>query len=228
MHCLMKVGRLGYQNLLQSPTCRARPVRDCPQVWQRTIRLGVHNPREDQGVTYPIIEVIDHRSFTRSSYAYDVALVRYDTRRGRVGAQTNSIRPIAVDALTIDERRINGGEPAYIYGWGLTAVRNSTSTTALLGARLILRSEGDCTEITGLRTAQICAQGARNEQACGGDSGGPLITYSDSDRRPRVIGIVSAGRKCGTLGEPSRYTRIGAVRIWIDEEMRRRGARLPN
>jgi len=190
-----------------------------------TIRLGVHNPRADEGVTFDILEVILHRSFTRRSYAYDVALLRYDPRRGRREGDVNSIRSIAVDNQTVEQRRIAGGEAAYIYGWGLTAASNSTTTDALLGAKLLLSSEDECTGITGLRVAQICAQGARDEQACGGDSGGPLVSYTRG--RPEVIGIVSAGKDCGERGEASRYTRIGAVRRWIDQQMRQRGARLP-
>lgn len=61
-------------------------------------------------------------------------------------------------------------------------------------------------------------------QACDGDSGGPLITYGDERSIPTVIGVVSAGEKCGSTGVPSRYTRIAKVRDWIDDVV---GGRTP-
>jgi secreted trypsin-like serine protease len=69
-----------------------------------------------------------------------------------------------------------------------------------------------------MRGAVLCAAGARGEQACFGDSGGPLVTYADADNVPTVIGVVSAGVKCGRTAIPSRFTRIGHPRVqrWIN------------
>ncbi|BDI61688.1 trypsin-like serine protease [Qipengyuania nanhaisediminis] len=192
------------------------------------IRLGVGNAAADEGISYPILEVISHPGFSFRNYANDIALVRYDPRAGERGATVHSIRRIAVDNLPVAQRQMNGDEIAFIYGWGRTAVEGRASTAALLGARLQMASERECYRLTRIRPGQICAQGTRGQQACGGDSGGPLITYRDPDRRPRVIGIISAGQACGTLGKPSRYTRVAAMRRWIAQQMRARGASLPD
>ncbi|EGF92637.1 trypsin family protein [Asticcacaulis biprosthecium C19] len=51
--------------------------------------------------------------------------------------------------------------------------------------------------------------------ACGGDSGGPLMAY-DGARRPYQIGVVSWGPSpCGIAGEPGIYTRVSAYAGWI-------------
>mgnify|MGYP002788295205 CR=1 FL=1 len=67
-------------------------------------------------------------------------------------------------------------------------------------------SEDDCTALTkftgALANAALCAGGKDGEQTCFGDSGGPLVLYSDNGRRPVLIGVVSAGKKCGTTGLP--------------------------
>jgi secreted trypsin-like serine protease len=82
-----------------------------------------------------------------------------------------------------------------------------------------LISENACTAVTKFRNAlgnaALCAGGKKREQTCFGDSGGPLVHYDDGGARPVLIGVVSAGKKCGATGRPSQYTRIAAVKDWI-------------
>ena len=184
------------------------------------IRLGVHRPAGDEGISYPILEVHEHPFFDQGTYAFDIALIRYDPRRGESGAATNAIALIGLDETPLRERRIAPDMDVYTYGWGRTEVERVVMATELMGAKLQLETLGRCTEITGftgsLRNAALCAAGDEGQQACYGDSGGPLIYYDDADRRPRVIGVVSSGRKCGTTGEASRYTRVARARQWIE------------
>jgi secreted trypsin-like serine protease len=46
------------------------------------------------------------------------------------------------------------------------------------------------------------------------------VTYGDDSRRPVLIGVVSAGKKCGTTGRLSQYTRVAKVRDWIERTMK--------
>lgn len=182
-----------------------------------SVRLGVSNPRQDEGVTFPIIEIHEHDKYDPANdYVFDIALIRYDPSAGRSGAATNSIAFISLD----DSRAIRRGQSVYVYGWGWTNEVNSGSTAQLRGARLLLEDPDVCTGITGFedefRNAAICAAGRNRESSCKGDSGGPLIIY---DGRPRLIGVVNAGRACGQAGEPSRFTRVHAAREWIDRTM---------
>jgi len=183
------------------------------------VRLGVYNPRADEGVAYPITRVYQHPDYKRSNYVFDIALIRYDPNAGQRSAVTNSIASIALDTVPVSERTIRQGQQVHVYGWGWTREVDSGSTAELRSARLELESLDRCTRITGYRgaalNAALCASGRNNEQACSGDSGGPLIAYSD--RGPFVIGVVSSGRACGQAGEPSRFTRVALVRQWIEE-----------
>ena len=189
------------------------------------VRLGVHNPRNEEGVSYPILSVHVHNRYRTSNYrfGFDIGLIRYDPGSGEQTGATNSIARIALDNVPVERRSINEGMPAYIYGWGLTGYRSGTSTDALRGARLELLTLDQCTADTNYRGAflnsALCAAGAEGQQACSGDSGGPLVYFSDADRRPRVIGVVSSGFRCGEEGRVSRYTRVAAARAWIDRVM---------
>lgn len=192
------------------------------------VRLGVHNPRASEGVSYPIIRTISHPGFNPRNYAFDIGLVRYDHRQPSQEGPVNAIRTIALDPLPIGERRVDPSVTVYGYGWGWTEANDSSTTDNLRGFKMQLTSEAECTRITNFQNdrlnSSLCAGGADGAQACLGDSGGPLIYYGDEDRVPRIIGVISAGKKCGTLGEVSRYTRVAKVRAWIAEQMRRYSA----
>lgn len=186
------------------------------------VRLGVKDPSANEGISYPILETHKHRRFTTSDYAFDIALIRYDYAKGRRLGKTDKIALIRPDPLAIGKRTIKSGDRVYAYGWGWTAWEGEGTTTTdyLQGVRMNLRSEPSCTTYTGFKdrlrkNAVLCARGNKNQQTCRGDSGGPLVTYEDASRRPVLLGVVSAGVKCGTTGKPGRYPRIAKVREWI-------------
>jgi len=184
------------------------------------VRLGVYNPQKSEGVSFPILRTIKHPSYDKNNkYVFDIALVQYDHRAGAVGQETNSIAAIRLDPLEVGKRRIANGMNVYSYGWGWTQAENSRSTDYLQGVKMRLRSEGACTRLTKfrgvLRHAALCAGGQNFQQTCYGDSGGPLVFYGDEGRRPTLIGVVSAGKKCGATGRPSQYTRVAKAKSWI-------------
>ncbi len=189
------------------------------------IRLGVYDPGADEGIDYPILRVIRHPQFDpKNKYAFDVALVEYSPLAARAGGdrdldRANPIRSIALDPAKVGERQIKTGMPAYAFGWGWTAEQNSAATDYLQILKLDLSSEATCTALTGftkaLSNAALCAAGKKREQTCYGDSGGPLVYYDPKTARPVLIGIISAGKKCGTTGRLSQYTRVAKVRDWI-------------
>lgn len=193
-----------------------------------TIRLGVHNPRRNEGVIYPIRGIHMHPLFNiRNNYVFDIALIQYDHSNGRkLGTETQSIgilKPDPMPATGSNRRTISNDMPAYTYGWGWTEATNSSSTAALRGAKLKLKSEAACTQITRFEgnflNSALCATGSEGQQACYGDSGGPLVYYGSPGSGPIVIGVVSAGKDCGIAGDASRYTRVAAARDWIDAVM---------
>lgn len=193
-----------------------------------TIRLGVHNPRADEGVSYPIIDAFKHPNYDSGDFAFDIALIRYDANRWTKASVTNSIGTILPDTRTVEGRPISAGMPVYVYGWGWTVQANGTSTAELRSARLELTSLGTCTRESKYRNepgeapklnSALCAGSRNNASSCKGDSGGPLIYYGDADNKPRVVGVVSTGIRCGQTGRPGLYTRVGNVYDWIEGVM---------
>lgn len=54
--------------------------------------------------------------------------------------------------------------------------------------------------------------------ACQGDSGGPVVVVDEQTKVPTVIGVVSWGKGCALKGYPGVYSRVLAVRPWIQEK----------
>jgi TPR repeat protein len=191
------------------------------------VRLGLINPLSDEGYSYPILRVEGHPDYDPNTFAFDIALVQYDTRAGKRGSEVLPIARIRTDPKPLGSRPIKTGDPAYTYGWGRTELVGGEKPDVLRGARLSLRDPASCTAVTRFggrdvrRDSVLCAdqaKGQRGGQACYGDSGGPLITYADPDKVPTIIGVVSAGEKCGTTGTASRYVRVAhpTVQAWLN------------
>lgn len=70
---------------------------------------------------------------------------------------------------------------------------------------------------------KIMCAGSMNgdKDACGGDSGGPLMHQVNEGQNFRVyqIGIVSYGFKCAEPGYPGVYTRLTAFIDWIEKNL---------
>lgn len=191
------------------------------------VRLGLINPLSDEGYSYPIRRIEQHPDYDPATFAFDIALVQYDTRAGKRGSEVLPIAKIRTDPQPLGSRAIKTGDPAYTYGWGRTELVGGEKPDVLRGARLSLRDPASCTAATRFggrdvrRDSVLCAdqaKGQRGGQACYGDSGGPLITYADPDKVPTIIGVVSAGEKCGTTGTASRYVRVAhpTVQAWLN------------
>jgi secreted trypsin-like serine protease len=79
-------------------------------------------------------------------------------------------------------------------------------------------------EVRPLGDTQLCAAGNSGEDACKGDSGGPLMDIAQLPTRRTTqifqVGIVSFGSiPCGAQTSPSVYTRVSAYLEWILEHI---------
>lgn len=73
-----------------------------------------------------------------------------------------------------------------------------------------------------LTPRQLCAGGVRGQDACGGDSGGPLMFYNSKRASWVLSGIVSLGpQRCGSAGVPGIYTKVEGYVDWIEQHMRK-------
>lgn len=181
------------------------------------IRLGVLDASRLDGISYGIRRVYVHNRYHRPSNTFDIALVELETRRMLRAGTPHQVKPIRLEGTTIGQRAPQAGAPVYVFGWGDTAFEGQSSKL-LKAAKLALQDRATCDSdnrlIGSFSGTILCAKAADRSQACDGDSGGPLVSYEGV---ATVIGVVSAGKECGRHGDATRYTRVSAMKEWIDD-----------
>lgn len=76
-----------------------------------------------------------------------------------------------------------------------------------------------CAGIPEAKQSQHQKDHGGNPDACNGDSGSPLLCPTGPNGGYEVVGIVSAGKGCGTGKYPGIYTRIAYYAEWIASVM---------
>jgi hypothetical protein len=191
-----------------------------------TIRLGVHNPfDEQQGNTHVITGVFKHPSFLGAArskaLAWDIALVSFAPTPRTRGQVQGAITPVTLDTVPVTQRTIAPGMAASVLGWGRTQVNDPRNPASLMRGQVYLESLASCTEDTKFRDirrdSMLCAEEQRGQHNCDGDSGGPMVLEGEQGRGPVLIGVISNANACGSGDTTSRFVRVThpAVRDWL-------------
>ncbi|XP_044746619.1 phenoloxidase-activating factor 3-like [Coccinella septempunctata] len=174
----------------------------------------------DQHVDVPVEQVTVHPEYNRRTLKNDIALIRlrYEVR------ETDYVRAIC---LPFDKNWSYSDLTAQnftVSGWGKTQSGNLFGSDILQFAKVTTWDQHKCnssipTQVKPLSDTQICANGQNTEDACKGDSGGPLMNITlDKSLEVRHIqfGIVSFGTAtCGDKNLPTIYTRVDKYLKWI-------------
>jgi secreted trypsin-like serine protease len=131
--------------------------------------------------------------------------------------------PVVRLATPADTAGLGGGSDATVIGWGVTRtdLQRAPLATGLRKGALRLLSDSSCDRVYGQdgsyrRSVMLCARSRNanrrpNTSPCVGDSGGPLVVGD------LQVGIVSFGISCGALREPTVFSRVTALRPFIDD-----------
>ncbi|CAH0581471.1 unnamed protein product [Chrysodeixis includens] len=185
--------RLGEYDTQQDIDCVDNQCADAPQ------EIGVAG-------AYPHLGYNDKNK----NRADDIGIVRMAKR----ATYTYYVQPIC---LVDSSERLLPGHDVFVAGWGKTL--NGRNSPIKLKLGLPIFNKNDCvTKYQTLGAAlgenQICAGGVFAEDACRGDSGGPLMK-----RKPNgiweTVGVVSFGYGCGRDGWPGVYTSVSKYLDWI-------------
>lgn len=171
--------------------------------------IGAGSDRRSLGFPefIPASRVVMHPDFVREWLWDDVALVQLSSR---TSSPSLPLVPSGSTAPT--------GADAIIAGWGsLEELPVPRETDRLMLGRVPVLDAAACLSIYGFAfdpDTSLCAGGA-GQDACTGDSGGPLIIEVQGERA--LAGIVSHGEPCAawssTIGV---YASVAAYRPWID------------
>ncbi|MEO1336620.1 MAG: serine protease, partial [Myxococcota bacterium] len=130
----------------------------------------------------------------------DIALLR-------VSGQPNATRSVMASSGT----DASNGERVLISGFGRT--ESGGGSDVLLSADTRVLSTNECRQFfPSVDGSQICIfdDVGRRQNACNGDSGGPLFRTNATQ-----VGLTSFGRTGCPTSAPAVYTRVSAFRSWI-------------
>ncbi|XP_013178418.1 PREDICTED: trypsin-1-like [Papilio xuthus] len=158
------------------------------------------------GVDYDIEETIIHPKYNQNNNDCDVLVIKIKDKL------TFNDRVQKIEMASHD-LEIDDGVMLDTMGFGLTNSSEENSfSNELLRVSIPYVNQNDCKKIFSKLTSRMICAGGTDKDSCMGDSGGPL-TYQNL-----VVGLVSYGRTtCGQVGIPAVYTKLSAVRDFIDK-----------
>ncbi|KAF9410943.1 hypothetical protein HW555_010141 [Spodoptera exigua] len=187
-----------------------------------TVRLGEYDTQQDVDCIDSVCADRPQEIRVASAYPHpgysdknknrrdDIGIVRLATR----AAYTYYVQPIC---LVENRARLDAGSDVYVAGWGKTLNGRNSPIKLKLGLPIFNKEEcDDKYKRLGaiLSDTQICAGGVFAEDACRGDSGGPLMKRTPNGIW-EAVGVVSFGYGCGRDGWPGVYTSVAKYIDWI-------------
>ncbi|XP_039757569.1 CLIP domain-containing serine protease 2-like isoform X2 [Pararge aegeria] len=190
-----------------------------------TIRVGEHNTKTNPDcelhVCAPPIQdrsikaIKSHPKYNKPEFHNDLALIVLD----RPVQLNDYVVPICLprgDQLSAPRL----GEPLTAAGWGTMNMTTEERAKILQYVAVPIVKPELCNLFGGgfkVASTEICAGAQHNKDACGGDSGGPLMKVFDTPDGPKnvLVGVVSFGPTICGIRKPGVYTSVPHFLKWI-------------
>ncbi|UJR32729.1 hypothetical protein I4U23_020188 [Adineta vaga] len=156
--------------------------------------------------------VIVHPQYDENSLVNDIALIQVSSPFNMTDPRLSLIcLPVAT---TSDYPPV--GSTVVAIGWGQVSETGPTSKALQQVSLQRIRYESSsCRPIINNKTMQICAGvSGGNKDTCYGDSGGPLMFFTES-RQWVIVGLTSYGYECASRTYAGIYTRMTFYLDWI-------------
>ncbi|KAF3857709.1 hypothetical protein F7725_010910 [Dissostichus mawsoni] len=179
------------------------------------VRLGDYERHRVEGteVNLKVLQAFKHPNYNTRTYDNDIALLRLETP----APFSKFILPACLPSSDLAERVLHlNGTPTVVSGWGKEEMNSSTFSSALNVINIPVVERDLCTQhMSNTITENVLCAGVlgQRQDACEGDSGGPMVTlYRDTWF---LLGLVSWGEGCGRQDKLGIYTKVSNYNQWI-------------
>lgn len=174
-------------------------------------KVAVGSGRLSQSRQISVATLVRHENFEPNSLVNDIAIIK-------LSSPVDMATPISLANLEIEKNALTSDARAEVSGWAAKRIHERTVSDELITVVVPLRKRESCNKIyKGAVTNTMVCAGAKDADACFGDSGsGLVITYK---RQIYLEGIVSWGEGCGDPKKPGVYTRVPSYLDWIKAHM---------
>ncbi|XP_041697434.1 vitamin K-dependent protein C [Coregonus clupeaformis] len=181
-----------------------------------SVRLGDYERYKLEGteVTVPVIKTFSHPNYNKETVDNDIALLRLDSPV----TFSEYILPACLPSRALAEGVLHlNGTRTVVTGWGKEEQTSQRFTSALNFIEVPLVEHELCARhMVNNVTGNVLCAGVigRREDACEGDSGGPMVTLYHNTWF--LIGLVSWGEGCGDEDKLGIYTKVSNYNEWIE------------
>ncbi|XP_078415693.1 transmembrane protease serine 9-like [Cetorhinus maximus] len=179
-----------------------------PSIWKAymgTVNVGM-------GIVQTIKTIISHPNYLSNENDFDIAVLELSSPLNFVDV----IQPICLPSYN---QVFPAGKSCAVTGWGTLSFKGSLPTI-LQKADVDIINNNTCKAVYGsiITERMLCAGFLEGGvDSCQGDSGGPLACM-EPDGTWFLAGIVSFGLECAKPNFPGVYTRVTALRDWLQEQ----------
>jgi secreted trypsin-like serine protease len=200
------------------------------------VLTAAHCIHPSNGIIYRILAKVNYTQNTGNLTGYEyvrnvrkqIPFPKYDILRnsGDVALLLLDQPVIGVPLIKLNaiSRTPSVGQPLTMIGFGDTSNGKREFPKYLLEVSVSTVSQKDCNDENSyegkiIETDMICAGNTSSggKDACGGDSGGPLLVTGRSILDDIQVGISSFGEECGRPDFPGVYTRVSTYLPWIQD-----------
>ncbi|CAL8294427.1 unnamed protein product [Lota lota] len=199
--------------LISAAHCFSKERLADPRSWRA--HLGMLTRGEARHVA-EIQHIVVHEFYDGATFDYDVALLRL--RRPWPASLAPLVQPVCLPSPSYT---LGQHQACWVTGWGYRSEDDKLLPAVLQKAEVLLMSPSECKKRYDPVTARMLCAGVPSgaQDACNGDSGGPLACQASAGGRWFLIGIVSWGSGCGRPNLPGVYTRVTKLTSWIHQRI---------
>ncbi|CAF4832682.1 unnamed protein product [Rotaria sp. Silwood1] len=167
-----------------------------------SIKAGIHNiyiENQETEQLRTVSQIILHPNYSSVNYLSNIALVR-------VSSPFN-IKGLSVSTISLSNLTLLENMDLITIGWDFTTNSSNTSIPSPFLQQITVQENVPCSQKSIDPNTQLCATGT-----CRGDTGGPLMVYSNDSLQYELVGITNFRNACTTEG---LFTRIAPFIDWI-------------